>query len=72
VTYPGSDAAGNGGVSVEAGLSLRWAEFVGDAGRSVSLEHYGASADYKTLFREFGITAEAVAEAAKDSIAAAD
>jgi transketolase len=58
-------------VSVEAGLSLGWAEFVGDAGRSVSLEHYGASADYKTLFREFGITAEAVAEAAKDSIAAA-
>jgi transketolase len=67
VTQPG-----NGGVSVEAGLSLGWAEFVGDAGRSVSLEHYGASADYKTLFREFGITAEAVAEAAKDSIAAAD
>jgi transketolase len=58
-------------VSVEAGLSLGWAEFVGDAGRTVSLEHYGASADYKTLFREFGITAEAVAEAAKDSIAAA-
>ena len=39
--------------------------------RSISLEHFGASADYKTLFREFGITAEAVAMAAKDSIAAA-
>jgi transketolase len=57
-------------VSVEAGLALGWREFVGDAGRSVSLEHYGASADYKTLFREFGITAETVAEAARDSIAA--
>jgi transketolase len=57
-------------VSVEAGLALGWREFVGDAGRTVSLEHYGASADYKTLFREFGITAEAVAQAAKDSIAA--
>ncbi|WP_422935181.1 transketolase [Sinomonas sp. P47F7] len=56
-------------VSVEAGLALGWREFVGDAGRTVSLEHYGASADYKTLFREFGITAEAVTQAAKDSIA---
>jgi len=57
-------------VSVEAGLALGWREFVGDAGRSVSLEHYGASADYKRLFQEFGITAEAVAAAAKDSLAA--
>lgn len=56
-------------VSVEAGLSLGWREFVGDAGRSVSLEHYGASADYKRLFQEFGITAEAVAAAAKESLA---
>ncbi|GHG40696.1 transketolase [Sinomonas cellulolyticus] len=58
-------------VSVEAGVALTWRRFVGDAGRSVSLEHYGASADYKTLFTEFGITAEAVTAAAKDSIAAA-
>ncbi|MBA4103573.1 MAG: transketolase, partial [Arthrobacter sp.] len=56
-------------VSVEAGLALGWKEFVGDAGRSISLEHYGASADYKRLFQEFGITAEAVAAAAKDSLA---
>ncbi|MFF2318499.1 transketolase [Arthrobacter sp. NPDC058097] len=56
-------------VSVEAGLALGWKEFVGDAGRSVSLEHYGASADYKRLFQEFGITAEAVTAAAKDSLA---
>ncbi|WP_402465624.1 transketolase [Isoptericola aurantiacus] len=58
-------------VSVEAGVSLGWREIVGDAGRSVSLEHYGASADYQTLYREFGITAEAVAAAARESIAAA-
>ncbi|MFC7847042.1 transketolase [Arthrobacter sp. NPDC057388] len=58
-------------VSVEAGLALGWKEFVGDAGRSISLEHFGASADYKRLFQEFGITAEAVAAAAKDSLAAA-
>ena len=56
-------------VSVEAGLALGWREFVGDAGRSISLEHYGASADYKRLFQEFGITAEAVTAAAKDSLA---
>jgi transketolase len=56
-------------VSVEAGLSLGWSKYVGDAGRSVSIEHFGASADYKTLFREFGITTEAVVAAAKDSLA---
>jgi transketolase len=56
-------------VSVEAGLALGWKDFVGDAGRSVSLEHYGASADYKRLFQEFGITAAAVAAAARDSLA---
>jgi transketolase len=43
---------------------------VGDAGRIVSLEHYGASADYKTLYREFGLTAEAVATAARESLEA--
>lgn len=58
-------------VSVEAGLALSWARLVGDAGRSVSLEHYGASADYERLYREFGITAEAVVAAARESIAAA-
>ena len=48
-----------------------WAggEFVGDAGRSISLEHFGASADYKKLYEEFGITADSVAEAARDSLA---
>lgn len=58
-------------VSVEAGVAQGWREIVGDAGRIVSLEHYGASADYKTLYAEYGITAEAVAQAAKESIAAA-
>lgn len=58
-------------VSVEAGLALGWREYIGDAGRSVSIEHFGASADYETLFKEFGITAEAVVSAARDSITAA-
>ena len=57
-------------VSIEAGLALTWREYVGDAGRSVSLEHFGASADYTTLFTKFGITTEAAVAAARDSIAA--
>jgi transketolase len=56
-------------VSVEAGLALTWKPYVGDAGRSVSIEHFGASADYKTLFREFGMTTEAVVAAAKETLA---
>ncbi|MFF2994134.1 transketolase [Streptomyces sp. NPDC057950] len=58
-------------VSVEAGIGLTWHRFVGDAGRIVSLEHFGASADGKVLFREYGFTAENVADAARESIAAA-
>lgn len=57
-------------VSVEAGIALGWRGIVGDRGRSVSLEHYGASADYETLYREFGLTTEHVVSAAKDSLAA--
>jgi transketolase len=57
-------------VSVEAGIALPWAGIVGDAGRSVSLERFGASADYQTLFTEFGITAGAVVDAARASVAA--
>ncbi|TIH40721.1 transketolase [Subtercola vilae] len=56
-------------VSIEAGLSLTWRSYVGDAGKSVSIEHFGASADYKTLFREFGMTTGAAIEAAKTSLA---
>ena len=58
-------------VSVEAGIALGWREYVGDAGRSVSIEHFGASADYETLYREFGMTTESVVAAAKDSLSAA-
>ena len=58
-------------VAVEAGVGLTWYRYVGDAGRVVSLEHFGASADYKVLFREFGLTPEAVVAAARESIDAA-
>jgi transketolase len=56
-------------VSVEAGLTLGWCEFVGDQGVSVGIDHYGASADYQTLYSEFGITTEAVVAAVKTSLA---
>jgi transketolase len=55
-------------VSVEAAVSWGWRDIIGDHGRSVSLEHFGASADFTTIFREFGITAEAVVLAAEDSL----
>jgi transketolase len=55
-------------VSVEAGIAQGWREVVGDHGRIVSIEHYGASADYQRIFTEFGVTAAAVADAARDSI----
>ncbi|KQZ04865.1 transketolase [Microbacterium sp. Root53] len=55
-------------VSVEAGSALTWRGIVGDAGRSVAIDHFGASADYKTLFEKFGITAEAVVEAARETL----
>lgn len=58
-------------VSVEAGLAMPWRSWVGDAGRCVSLEHFGASASGPKLFAEFDITADAVVAAAKESIAAA-
>jgi transketolase len=55
-------------VSIEAGIAMSWRQYVGDHGRSVSIEHFGASADYKTLYREFGMTTEAAIEAAKVSL----
>ncbi|MET7285321.1 transketolase [Streptomyces sp. NPDC005573] len=58
-------------VAVEAGIGLTWYRYVGDAGRIVSLEHFGASAAAGTLFTEYGFTAENVAANARESLAAA-
>jgi Transketolase len=58
-------------VSVEAGVPMGWRDFVGDAGRIVSIDHFGASANAATLFREFGFTPAAVVAAAQESIQAA-
>jgi len=55
-------------VAVEAGVAQSWYKFVGDTGEIISIEHYGESADDKTLFREFGFTPEAVVAAAERAI----
>jgi len=56
-------------VSVEAAIAMSWRGVVGDRGRSVSLEHYGASAAAEILYREFGLTPQAVVAAARASLA---
>ena len=56
-------------VSIEAGIALTWHRYVGDAGECVSLEHFGASAPYATLYEQFGITAEQVVRGAHASLA---
>ena len=59
-------------VAVEAGIAQPWYRYVGDAGEIVSIEHFGASADYQTLFKEFGFTADAVVSAARHSLQKAE
>jgi transketolase len=55
-------------VAVEAGIAQPWHRYVGDAGEIISIEHFGASADYQVLFKEFGFTSDAVVSAARRSI----
>ncbi|MDX3663481.1 transketolase [Streptomyces sp. ID05-26A] len=55
-------------VAVEAGIAQPWYRHVGDAGEIVSIEHFGASADYQVLFKEFGFTTENVVAAARRSL----
>ncbi|MBG6141309.1 transketolase [Longispora fulva] len=56
-------------VSVEAGIAMPWRHLVGDAGESVSIEHFGASAPYQTLFEKFGFTVDNVVAAARRTLA---
>ncbi|WP_007025787.1 transketolase [Saccharomonospora iraqiensis] len=56
-------------VAVEAGVAQSWHRFVGDRGETVSLEHFGASADFGTLYEKFGLTADAVVAAARRTLA---
>jgi transketolase len=58
-------------VSVEAGIAMSWHDLVGEAGESVSLEHYGASAPYQVIFEQFGFTPDHVVAAARASISRA-
>jgi transketolase len=58
-------------VSIEAGVGIGWRDLVGDAGRIISINHYGASAAGSLLFEKFGFTAETVVTAAQESLDAA-
>ena len=51
-------------VSIEAAITMGWCKYVGSAGVAIGLDHFGASAPFETLYREFGITADAVVAAA--------
>lgn len=53
-------------VAIEAGISQGWWKYVGNAGRCVSLEHYGASAGAEKLYEEYGITSDAIVAAAQE------
>ena len=52
-------------VSIEAGISSFWRGYVGDHGIAIGIDHFGASADYKTLYEKFGITTQAVIDASR-------
>jgi len=51
-------------VSIEAAVTMGWGKYVGSAGVAIGLDHFGASAPFETLYREFGITADAMVAAA--------
>jgi transketolase len=55
-------------VSIEAGVGIGWRDLVGDAGRTISINHYGASAAGSLLFEKFGFTPETVVAAAHASL----
>jgi transketolase len=55
-------------VSIEVGIAQGWRELIGDAGISLSIEHYGASADAKRLFSEFGFSVEAIVNRIKAAL----
>jgi transketolase len=52
-------------ISVEAGVSLGWEKWIGDNGISISVDHYGASAPYEVLYKEYGLTVERIVESAR-------
>jgi transketolase len=55
-------------VSIEVGIAQGWRELIGDSGVAISLEHYGASADAKRLFKEFGFSVENIVAQVKKAI----
>jgi transketolase len=59
-------------VSIEAGVTLGWDRYTGLAGMAIGIDHFGASAPFATIYREFGLTSERVAEEARNILNRAD
>jgi len=55
-------------VAIEAAVSFGWERYIGHEGRFIGMTSFGASAPYKDLYKHFGITAEAAAEAARSAL----
>ena len=55
-------------MSIEAGSTIGWHKYVGDKGKSIGIDHFGASAPAGVLYKEFGFTAEAVINAVKTNL----
>jgi len=55
-------------IAIEAGSPQGWHRYVGEFGRIIALDHFGASAPYKTLYEKFGLTADHVVESALDLV----
>ncbi|NWG17166.1 MAG: transketolase [Chloroflexi bacterium] len=56
-------------VSIEAGVTMGWERYVGCRGVMIGVNRFGASAPYERLYQEFGLTAEAIIQAAKELVA---
>jgi len=52
-------------LAVEAGITQGWHRWTGDTGKVIGVNRYGVSAPYKTIFEHYGLTVEAVYEAAR-------
>jgi transketolase len=53
-------------VAIEAGVSLGWKRYVGDLGEVISIEKFGASAPYTTIFENYGFTSKNIVNTAKE------
>jgi transketolase len=57
-------------LAIEAGVTFAWNRYLGSGrGKVIGVDHYGASAPYKTIFKKYGLTAERIVDEVKKLIA---